>query len=215
MTLTHLQQPPSRRHWLAGAFKARLKDVEEFVRSKSERHVMAPPPKYTGHIVAHDIDHRWAADIISFVSRPTTTTADAEEEAAEDEETASRRNNFARLRPLKPGETTMSYVLLVQDIFSRQLFAKPLQSVSDATGAFKQILAESVRSPRRLDTDGGTEFTGVSSALSIILQLPLCRVSAGAPKVVRFTGSESARGLASLWAASQSASQPCALRFRR
>ena len=50
--------------------KARLKDVEAFVRGASERQILAPGPKYTGHIVAQDIDHRWAADIISFVSRP-------------------------------------------------------------------------------------------------------------------------------------------------
>ena len=46
--------------------KSRLKDVEEFVRSKSERQVIAPGPKFTGHIVAQDIDHRWTADIVSF-----------------------------------------------------------------------------------------------------------------------------------------------------
>jgi hypothetical protein len=49
---------------------ARLKDVQEFVSSRTERHVIAPPPKYEGHTVAFDINHRWMADLISFVTRP-------------------------------------------------------------------------------------------------------------------------------------------------
>jgi hypothetical protein len=49
--------------------------------------------------------------------------------------------------------------MLVQDIFSRQLWAKPLRSVSEATQAFAQILRETKRNPMRLDTDGGTEWT--------------------------------------------------------
>ena len=55
--------------------KVRAKDVDEFVRSKSERQVIAPAPKYTGHIVAHDVDERWAADVISFISRAANEPA--------------------------------------------------------------------------------------------------------------------------------------------
>ena len=50
--------------------KATYKQVREFIQTKSERQVIAPGPKYTGHIIAFDIDHRWMADIISFTSRP-------------------------------------------------------------------------------------------------------------------------------------------------
>ena len=115
--------------------KARAKDVEEFVRSKSERQVIAPGPKYKGHIVAQDIDHRWVADIISFVSRPVSAShASGSEERA------------------------IAYVLLLQDVFSRQLWARPLRSVSEATTAFAQILKETGRTPMRCDTDGGPEF---------------------------------------------------------
>ena len=60
-----------------------------------------------------------------------------------------------------------SYVLLVQDIFSRQLFAKPSKSVSDARVALQQILAETGRTPMRLDTDGGAEFA--SSAFKALM----------------------------------------------
>jgi hypothetical protein len=121
--------------------KARAKDVEEFVRSKSERQVIAPGPKYKGHIVAHDIDHRWVADIISFVSRPVAVSA-------------SRASGSA--------ERAIAYVLLLQDVFSRQLWARPLRSVSEATTAFAQILKETGRTPMRCDTDGGPEFVSAS-----------------------------------------------------
>lgn len=118
---------------------ARLKDVEEFVKSRSERQVLAPPPKYKGHIVADYENHRWAADLISFVSRP-----------AKDE-----------------NGTTYTHILLVQDIFSRYLYARALKAVSQTTAAFEDILDESenrmsdadYRIPAELNTDGGTEVT--------------------------------------------------------
>ncbi len=69
---------------------ARLKDVEEFVQSRSERQILAPPPKYEGHIVATYENEKWAADLISFVSRP-----------------------------VKKDEGQYAYILTVQDIFSR------------------------------------------------------------------------------------------------
>ena len=53
--------------------KARRKDIEEFIRSKSERQVIAPPPKYTGNIVSTAPDDRWAADLIAYTSKPVET----------------------------------------------------------------------------------------------------------------------------------------------
>ena len=37
---------------------ARTKDVEAFVKSRSERQVIAPPPKYEGNVVSFERDHR-------------------------------------------------------------------------------------------------------------------------------------------------------------
>ena len=114
----------------------RQADVEEFVRSRSERQVSAAPPKYEGNIVAFNINHRWAADLLAFTSRPT-----------------------------KGEDGTYTHVLLCQDIFSRFLWAKPLKSVTEATAAFESILQDSANrmvdadpTPNRLDTDGGPEF---------------------------------------------------------
>jgi len=117
---------------------ARLKDVEDFVQSRTERQILAPPPKYEGHIVATYENERWAADLISFVSRPVKTDA---------------------------GE--YAYILMVQDIFSRYLYARPLTNTAQTTPAFEEILSESenrmtdadYRIPAQLETDGGTEFT--------------------------------------------------------
>lgn len=115
----------------------RQDDVEEFVRSRSERQVTAPPPKYEGNIVSFGVNHRWVADLLAFTSRP-----------AQDQDGA-----------------TYTHVLLCQDIFTRFLWAKPLRSVSEATQAFESILQDSANRmvdaepiPNRLDTDGGPEF---------------------------------------------------------
>ena len=114
----------------------RQKDVEEFVKSRSERQVIAPGPKYEGNVVAWEVNDRWAADNIAFTSRPA-----------------------------KGKDGTFTHVLLVQDLFSRYLYARPLKSVSETTQAFSDIIEESrgrdlnrEAVPRRLDTDGGPEF---------------------------------------------------------
>ena len=117
--------------------KAAAKDVDEFVASRTERQVIAPPPKYTGHIVAFDVNHRWMADVISFTSRP-----------------------------VKTNEGVYKHILVIEDVFSRYVFKRPLTSTSEVTGAFEEILKESEDRmvdadpyPRQLDTDGGSEWT--------------------------------------------------------
>ena len=118
---------------------ARLKDVEKFVSSRSERQVLAAPPKYKGHIVADYENHRWAANLISFVSRP-----------AKD----------------KDGNL-YTHILLVQDIFSRYLYARALKTVMQTRSAFEDILDESENrmsdadymTPAEVNTDAATEFT--------------------------------------------------------
>ena len=50
--------------------RARVKDVEAFMSSKSERQISAPGVKFTGKIVAHYEDDRWVADLINYTSRP-------------------------------------------------------------------------------------------------------------------------------------------------
>ena len=105
------------------------RDVQDFVSSRAERQIIAPPPKFKGHVVANDVNARWAADLISFVSRPATFKG-----------------------------VEYKYVLLVQDIFSRVLYARPLARVDQATSAFEEILGEAGTKPLMVTFDNGPEF---------------------------------------------------------
>ena len=106
------------------------------MKSRSERQIISSGPVYEGNITSTYENERWVADLISFVSRP-----------------------------VKQADGLYSYILLVQDVFSRYLYARPLVNVTQTTAAFEDILEESkkrdteYKTPARLDTDGATEFT--------------------------------------------------------
>ena len=74
------------------------------------------------------------------------------------------------------------YVLLVQDIFSRFLFAAALSSKAEVEAAFLRILRESKRKPEQLTTDLGSEFTNASfqamleHKASFTRQRKLCKI---------------------------------------
>ena len=71
-------------------FKARLRDVEAFVKSQTPTQLFAKTPKYRGKIIASRPNERWVVDFIDYSAEPS---GDYE------------------------------YILLVQDIFSRKLWA--------------------------------------------------------------------------------------------
>ena len=79
---------------LKKGYKARLKDVEEFVKSQTPTQLFAKAPKYRGKIIASRPNERWVVDFIDFVAEPSG--------------------------PFK-------HILLIQDIFSRKLWAKALE----------------------------------------------------------------------------------------
>ena len=54
------------------------------------------------------------------------------------------------------------YILLVQDIFSRFLFAAALVSKTDVESAFLRLMRDTKRKPEELNTDSGSEFTNRS-----------------------------------------------------
>ena len=114
------------------------RDVETFVRSVASRQVFAPRQKHDGKIVSDDVDGRWAADLIDYSKRPSKRT---------------------------DGRPYM-YVLLVQDIFTRKLFAHALVDKSPQTTseAFASIVRSNGEAPKRLDTDQGEEFKGAFAA---------------------------------------------------
>jgi len=51
---------------------ATYKQVRDFIQTKSERQVIAPGPKYTGHIVAFDIE--WRTSLASRRGQPPGST---------------------------------------------------------------------------------------------------------------------------------------------
>ena len=108
-------------------FKASLTDIKNITSKSTSRQVLQPPPQYKGNITAASIDDRWAADLISFESKPATS------------------------------DKIYRHVLLVQDMFSRYLWAVPLPTKSWTRSAFESILDEG-RRPRELNTDNGSEF---------------------------------------------------------
>ena len=62
-------------------------------------------------------------------------------------------------RPVIQGGKTYTRVLLVQDSFSRFLYTRPMTSTSETVMKMKEILE--IQQPRRIDTDGGSEFTSI------------------------------------------------------
>ena len=104
---------------------ATIDQVKAVVATTGTRQVLQPPPRYDGNITAAKIDDKWVADLLSFESRPAQRSAGAYKQ-----------------------------VLLVQDIFSRFLWAIPLTTKAQTTNAFETLLGG--RKPRELNTDKGS-----------------------------------------------------------
>jgi len=119
--------------------KISRKEVDDFVRTQSERQVQAPPYKFQGKIAAHELNDRWFTDLIDFTAAPS----DGGQKTA--------------LTPTKDGE---KYVLVVQDVFSRKLFTRALMNKRPETvaTAFREILDEAGAKPNSCTSDMGAEF---------------------------------------------------------
>ena len=52
-------------------YKARLKDVEEFVKSQTPTQLFAKAPNYRGKIIASRPNERWVIDFIDFTAEPS------------------------------------------------------------------------------------------------------------------------------------------------
>ena len=83
--------------------------VRQLVQEQGSRQLFAPPPRFTGKVVAQHVDERWASDVIDFQSKT-----------------------------VKKGAPV--YILLVQDIFSRFLFATALRSKAEVEAAFLRLV---------------------------------------------------------------------------
>ena len=111
--------------------------VLAFVRAQGQRQVFAPRPKYEGKIAATRINDRWAADLIDYTARPSHSKDSSKE--------------------------PYQYVLIVQDVFSRKLWAVAMRVKTTETvqQAFEHIVRSGAGVPRELYTDNGLEFRGL------------------------------------------------------
>lgn len=122
------------------------KEVDKLVRGESTRQVQAAAPFFKGKIWSADLNDRWFADLIDFTAAPS---------------------DGGKRTPLEATKDNERYILVVQDVFSRRLWARALKSkrAEEVAGAFGNILRDSGVKPRSLTTDGGSEFSSVFKGL--------------------------------------------------
>ena len=103
--------PKLRAALLKKGFRARIKDVEAFVKAQTPTQLFAKGPKYRGHIISSRVNERWAIDFIDLHAEP---------------------------------DGDLKYILMVQDIHSRKIWAKALaeKKPRDYIAAFKGIIRE-------------------------------------------------------------------------
>lgn len=113
--------------------------VDQLAKGETTRQVQAPAPQLTGKIAAERLNDVWFADLIDLTATPS---------------------DGGRKADLDPTKAGMKYVLVVQDVFSRRLFALPLLNKRPETvlEAFKTILDESGERCEQLVVDKGGEF---------------------------------------------------------
>ena len=55
---------------LKKGYRARMKDVEAFVKAQTPTQLFAKGPKYRGHIISSRVNERWALDFVDFTAEP-------------------------------------------------------------------------------------------------------------------------------------------------
>ena len=123
-------------HMKANGHRVTFDVVRAFVERQAERQIFSQPRRARqteGHVTALDIGDRWMADLADLTAQPSSGD----------------------------GDPPYQYILVVLNVFSKKLWARPLRvkTASTITDAFKEIL-NGQSPPKRLDTDAGLEFTG-------------------------------------------------------
>ena len=136
------------------------KDVAEYVERQPHRQVFAqprnvrhprakgprmkrPPNMTQGRVPAIDLNDRWMADLADLTAQPSIPAEGVN----------------------RGGGVPYQYILVVLNVFSKELYARPLQykSPEAVVAAFREI-AHGQHLPSRLDTDAGAEFGGPFAA---------------------------------------------------
>ena len=113
-------------------------EVLAYARAQGQRQIFAARPKYNGKIVGTRINDRWAADLIDYTTKPSRGKDDP------------------------PSQEPYQYILIVQDVFSRKVWAVSMRVKTPefVQQAFEHIVRSGAGVPRELDTDDGAEFKG-------------------------------------------------------
>jgi hypothetical protein len=131
--------------------------VKQFTDRQAVRQVFHQPVKVSasnrGKIVSTSLNARWMADLIDLTAQPSGG-------GSGNGEGTSSGSKDSPQRPFQ-------YILVVQNLFSRELYARPLRSKDPetVTEAFNSILSKAPSKPGRIDTDNGAEFQGPFDAM--------------------------------------------------
>ena len=117
--------------------KVSFKQVKGFVASQNVKQVFHKLPPSKGKIAAPNLDDTWMADLVDYSWQPSVGKT-------------------------KSAEPPFQYILVVQDVFSRRLMARPIRDKLAETckNAFQSIVEERNAKPVELATDMGWEFKG-------------------------------------------------------
>ena len=124
---------------------APFKTLRRIVEESSQRQVLGREPKYLGKIVSDMIHKRWAADLISYINRPTT---DGFTHVLVVQDIFSR---FVWTRALKSAQTkevTEAFLEILREARDSAEDAGPLEG------------SARIKVPFELNSDKGSEFTG-------------------------------------------------------
>ena len=106
-----------------------VKQIRElFLKYQSSKQLFAPPPRYTGHVYAPQLDSRWQADVMLY-SQPSEYRGER-----------------------------WTAALVVCDIFSRTVWAELIHSPMQSSVGFAAILARAGKGPTSLTTDADPGF---------------------------------------------------------
>ena len=119
--------------------------VEKLTKGESVRQIQQAAPPLTGKVASHYQNYEWQADLIDWSTAPS-----------------SKDNSLS-------GKGADRFILVVQDVFSRKIWAEALatKQPAEVLRAFKRVIdmANVLLPPNRLTTDAGGEFADVKKCM--------------------------------------------------
>jgi hypothetical protein len=112
--------------------------IKQFLALKPERQIFRPLPRSSGATGAEDLDVRWQMDLIEF-----------------------------RTAPSKVGRETFKYIIVLIEVFSRQVWAEPCKDKTpdSVEPVLRRMLRALPKKPEVISTDKGNEFTGAVQSM--------------------------------------------------